>query len=157
MSKPITNIAEAIRIEIEGFGEADYTIPQLVDIIERKYPEAVAEATAKGRRQTITNHVKSQVAPPRSKQPMLPGFDGLPLRISLRVEGGFVYRSSLKATMDDFQAHLDLIDEGIAADQVARDQYVDGMERAGLVMRSHGVDRLIDVPPPADDDESGAA
>jgi hypothetical protein len=145
MKQIITDIDEAIRIECEALGDADYTIPQIVDIIDRDYPEAVAEATNKGRRRTITNHVKSHVAPP--KQPRLPGFEGLPLRISLRAEGGgFVYRSSLVASIDDFRAHLEILNEGIKADTVARDQFRDAIENAERLLRTHNVERLADVP-----------
>ena len=143
---PTTDITEAIRMECEALGDADYTIPQLVDIIDRDYPEAVAEATAKGRRQTITNFVKNVVAPPSSKQPRLPGFEHLPLRISLPAEGGFIYRSSRVATLDDFAAHLEILDDGIRADTTRRNEYFDAVERVAQLLRTHGVARIADLP-----------
>jgi hypothetical protein len=142
----VTDINEAIQIECEALGDADYTIPQLVDIIDRNYPEAVAEATANSRRQQVTRFVKNFVAPPSSKQPRLPGFENLPLRISLPAEGGYIYRSARVATMDDFYAHLEILDDGIRADTKRRDEYFDAVEQVAQLLRVHGVKRLAEIP-----------
>jgi hypothetical protein len=141
------DLAEAIRIEIELKGDADYTIPEIVDLIERNYPQAVADATRDGRRAIVTKAVKAQVAPPASQQPRLPGFEELPLRISLPAEGGgYTYRSTRNATEQDFAAHLQILDDGIASDTLRRNEYAEAVNKVVQLLRANSVHRICELP-----------
>ena len=150
MTQPLTDLTEAIRYQCDQLGYADWTIPEIVDSVLREHPEAVAEAIRKSQRAMVTKAVKAEVAPPASQQPPLPGFENLPLRISLPAEGGgYVYRDSRVASLRDFSAHREILDEGIRADIRRRDMFAEAVEVVSDLLGKHGVSCIRDLPPDA--------
>lgn len=146
MNQPITDLAEAIRTQIAQRGDRDYTIPEIADAVMADHPEAVAEAIRTRQRTIVTRAVKDQIAP-ATEQPTLPGFDAIPLRISLPTEGGFIYRSTRVASLDDFITHQHAVLDTNITDAIRRrDAFAGDVDKIRALFEQHGVDRIADLP-----------
>lgn len=136
----------AVQAEIEAAGTADIAIVNIVRDVRHHHSElcdAFADAAID---RLITGIAKRYLKPSATDAPRLPGFDELPLRITVAVEGGFIYRSTRCSTEADLDAYEQILVEQIKADQARLKEYRTGKRKLVHLLRTHGVATLEDLP-----------
>jgi len=134
---------EAKRRDREGIA---IVIEDIVETMMREWPELCSDYTHNSMRATLRRGAKQVVAPPVARQESLPGFPDVPFRISIPIEGGYVYRIASAATRTELRAHLELLTEQCKNDQERRDAYAEALAEVENILDQYGVERLCDVP-----------
>jgi hypothetical protein len=139
------DLSAAVTAVIDGLGDGDLAIPDVVRTVRRLHPEVCAAAADEAIDREITAMVRRRCKPSDADSPRLPGFD-LPARLPIAVEAGFVWRATRRCTEADFDAYEALLIQGIADDRAALAVFRKEKKRVVKLLRSAGVATLAELP-----------
>lgn len=139
--------ALAIRINerIEAAGNDDIIPPAIARDVRRLYPVECEAVGNEAVDEFIVQMVQRRLKPSSVNAPRLPGFD-LPTRLPVAVEGGTVWRATVRCTRDELEAYNRLLTEGWQNDRAVQRSFQAEMRKVIRLLDLHGVDRLEDIP-----------
>lgn len=137
-------LTAAVATAIDTIGmTADIAFPDVIRRVRQSHPDACVAYADAAVDKLITSIAKRILKPDDAER--LPGFEGMPLRLPIATEGGYIWRPARYCTRDDLNAYLDLLNDQIEADIKRRDDYRRAMREVLRLLDAHGVDRLVDV------------
>jgi hypothetical protein len=137
-------LAVKVNEVLEAQGNADIIPPAITRDVRRLYPDECLAVGNEAVDQFITDMVQRRLKP-SNNAPRLPGFD-LPAHLPIEIEGGTVWRATVRCTRDELQAYNKLLLDGWHADRDAQIAFQTEMRRVIRLLDHHGVNRLEDIP-----------